>query len=346
MAVEYTPGRTNFGLLPEPERSTGAIIASATVNGSILAAVLIIGMTMKHVIAVHHYEMTELITPTVPPPEPKVKVTPPPKLPPPPEPPKVKMDAPKIDMPKPKPEPKPIQVEAKLADPVIKPAKPAIVLAPQPKAALTAAMPAQTPQIKPSTAPVHLGDTFGATPNPNATRPATIAAIGNPYGGQQGPAVAPHGVVGSTGIGNGTNSGSNAGTVGKVASAGIPGATGTASNGTYGRVASAGMPAVTTVAVVQRVSMQPAFTNLELISKPPVRYTAEAREMKVQGDVVLRVTFQANGQISIQGVLRGLGHGLDEEAQRVAQQIRFRPATRDGRPVDMTTNITISFQLA
>ena len=168
MAVEYTPGRTNFGLLPEPERSTGAIIASATVNGSILAAVLIIGMTMKHVIAVHHYEMTELIAPTVPPPEPKVKVTPPPKLPPPPEPPKVKLDAPKIDMPKPKPEPKPIQVEAKLAEPVIKPAKPAIVLAPQPKAALTAAMPAQTPQIKPSTAPVHLGDTFGATPNPNA----------------------------------------------------------------------------------------------------------------------------------------------------------------------------------
>jgi TonB family protein len=40
------------------------------------------------------------------------------------------------------------------------------------------------------------------------------------------------------------------------------------------------------------------------------------------------------------------GHGLDEEAQRVAQQIRFRPATRGGRPVDMTTNITITFQLA
>jgi len=44
--------------------------------------------------------------------------------------------------------------------------------------------------------------------------------------------------------------------------------------------------------------------------------------------------------------VHGLGHGLDQEAQRVAQQIRFRPATRDGRPVDMTTNITITFQLA
>ena len=348
MAAEYTPGRSNFGLLPEPERSKGALIASLSINGSILALVLIIGMTVKHVVAVHHYEVTELIAPTLPPPQPKVKVTvpPAPKLPPPPELPKVKLEAPKIELSKPKPEPKPMMMEAKLPVPEIKVAKPAIVLAPQPKAALTAAMPAQAPQIKPSTAPVHLGETFGATPNPNATRPATIAAIGNPYGGMQGPAVAPHGVVGSTGIGNGTKSGSNAGTMGKVASAGIPGATGTAANGSYGRVGSAGIPVATTVAVMQKVSMLPASTNLELISKPPVNYTTEARQMKVQGDVILRVTFLASGQVSVQGVLRGLGHGLDEEAQRVARQIRFRPATRDGRPVDMTTNITISFQLA
>jgi len=342
----YTPGRTNFGLLPEPERSKGAFIASFVVNGSMLAAVLILGMTMKHVIAVHHYEVTELIAPTTPPPPPKVKVPPPPKLPPPPEPPKVKLDAPKIEMPKPKvPEPKPIQVEAKLEAPVIKEAKPAIVLAPQPKAALTAAMPAQTPQVKPSTAPVHLGETFGVTPNPNATRPATIAAIGNPYGGQQGPAVAPHGVVGSTGIGDGLKSGSNAGAAGKVASAGIPGAAGNTA-GSYGKVGAAGIPGVQNVAMVQRVSAEPQATNIELISKPPVQYTSEARQLKVQGDVVLRVTFLANGQVNVQGVLRGLGHGLDEEAQRVAQRIRFRPATRDGHPVDMTTNITITFQLA
>jgi TonB family protein len=350
MAIEltgegvYTPGRTNFGLLPEPERSTGAFIVSAVVNGSIMAAVFILGMMVKHVIVEHHYEQTLLIAPTTPPPPPKIKVAPAPKLPPPPEPPKIKLEAPKIDVPKPKPEPKPIQMEAKLEAPIVKAAKPAIVLAPQPKAALTAAMPAQSPEVKPSTAPVHLGETFGVTPNPNATRPATIAAIGNPYGGQQGPAVAPHGVVGSTGIGDGLKSGSNAGVAGKVASAGIPGASGT--NTSYGKVASAGIPATQTVAVVPKVTVQPASTNIELISKPPVRYTAEARQLKVQGDVILRVTFLANGQVSVQSVLRGLGHGLDEEAQRVAQQIRFRPATRDGHAVDTTTNITITFQLA
>src|SRR5512146_672619 len=212
MELDYTPGRTNFGLLPEPERSTSSFVTSTVINGMALALMLYIGATAKQVLEQHHYEVTELIVPTTPPPQPKFKQPPPPKIPPPPETPKIQLEAPKIAMPRPKPpEPKPIQMEAKLAMPAMKPAQPAIVLAPQPKAALTAAMPAQNTQVKASTAPVHLGETFGVTPNPNASRPATVAAIGNPYGGMQGPAVAPHGVVGSTGIGNGLKSGSNAG---------------------------------------------------------------------------------------------------------------------------------------
>ena len=345
MSTTYSPGRTNFGLLPEPEGRSASFVTSAIINGTILATVLVISMTAKRVLQEHKYEMTELIVPSTPPPPVKVKSPVLPKMPPPPTPPKITLDQPKIEMPKPKPEPKPVQMEAKLAMPEMKPVKPAIILAPQPKAALAAAMPAQTPQVHPSTAPVHLGQTFGVTPNPNATKPATIAAIGNPYGGSQGPAVAPHGVVGSAGIGNGLKAGSNAGYVGKVASAGIPGAA-TSNTGNYGKVASAGIPTQTAAAAPIKAVVQPASTNLEVLSKPPVQYTSEARELHVQGDVVLRVTFMASGQVVVQGIVHGLGHGLDEEARRVASQIRFRPATRDGRPVDMTTNITITFQLA
>ena len=87
-------------------------------------------------------------------------------------------------------------------------------------------------------------------------------------------------------------------------------------------------------------------TEVEVLSKPAVRYTSEARELHVQGDVVLSVTFLASGQVVVHSVIRGLGHGLDEEARRVAEQIRFRPATTNGRPVDFTTKITITFQLA
>jgi TonB family protein len=345
MSMKYSPGRTNFGLLPEPEGRSLSFVISSSLNTAILITLLLAGMMAKHVIQ-QHYEMTELIIPSTPPPPEHIKQPPPPQVPPPPEPPKVELQPRQIEMPKPKPEPKPVQMEAKVNMPAMQ-AKPQIVLAPQPHAALTAAMPAQNNNNKPSTAPVHLGETFGVTPNPNATRPATVSAIGNPYGGMNGPAIAPHGVVGSTGIGNGTRSGSNYGTVGRVASAGIPGATGTSNSGSnYGHVGSAGIPSTTQVAAAPRQAVEPVATNLEVLSKPPVQYTAEARQLKVQGDVVLRVTFLASGQVVVQGVVHGLGHGLDEEARRVAQQIRFRPATRDGRAVDVTTTITITFQLA
>lgn len=342
------PIGSHFGLLPEPQRSPASFVTSATINVTILVLLLYVGMTAKKAIQEHKYEQTELIFPTTPPPPVKVKLPPPPKVE---EPklPEVKLEAPKINLPKPerKPEVKPIEMEAKVKVPVIKQAKPAIILAPQPKAALTAAAPAQVVQAHPSTTPVHLGETFGVTPNANAARPATVAAIGNPYGGMNGAAVAPRGVVGSAGIGNGTRSGSNAGTVGRVASAGIPGGTGTANVYGGGKVASAGIPAVQKAAVATpAMNAVPRSTNLEVLSKPPVQYTAEARQLRVQGDVVLRVTFTADGQVIVKGVVHSLGHGLDEEARRVAQQIRFRPATRDGRAVDLTTNITISFQLA
>ena len=261
-------------------------------------------------------------------------------------------EAPKIRMPKPEPKPdlKPIQMEAKLAMPVIKEAKPAVILSPQPKSALAAAaMPAQDNRQKPSTAPVHFGQTFGVTPNPNATRPATVAAIGNPYGGMRGPAVAPHGLVGSTGFGNGTKFGSNAGVVGKVASARVPRHHRHALQLERAGQGGLGRHSDCATSWWQRLSATTAGPPAHRpggLSKPQPQYTSEARQLKVQGDVILRVTFTANGQVVVQGVVQGLGHGLDEEARRVAQQMRFRPATRNGQAVDMTTNITITFQLA
>ncbi len=346
MPMTYSPGQTSFGLLPEPEGRPIAFVMSWGINIAIAATAVIVGMTANQVLQ-QHYEMTELVIPNNPPPPVKIKQPPPQELPPPPEPPKVELQPRQIEMPKPKPEPKPIQMEAKVNLPPVQPKPQTVVLAPQPKAALAAAMPAQNNQVKPSTAPVHLGQTFGVTPNPNATRPATVAAIGNPYGGMNGPAVAPHGIVGSTGIGNGTKFGSSAGFVGKVASAGIPGANGSGTTGNYGKVASASIPAMTAMAAAPKVVAEPVrSTEVEVLSKPLVRYTSEARQLHVQGDVVLSVTFLASGQVVVRGVLQGLGHGLDEEAKRVAEQIRFRPATSNGRPVDVTTKITITFQLA
>jgi TonB family protein len=342
MPVKDTQTQASFGLLPEPEGRSASFITSMVVNGILLALLLLIGVLVKPSIVEHRFEQATLILPDTAPPPVKLKLATP-KMP---EPPKVKLDAPKILLPKlePKPE-KPIVMEAKINLPAMKAAKPAVILAPQPKAALAAAMPAQDSRFKPSTAPVHFGQTFGVTPNPNATRPATIAAIGNPYGGMNGPSVAPHGVVGSTGFGNGLRSGSNFGIVGKVASAGIPGAA-HQTQASAGKVVSAGIPGITAAVSTPTFTAAPVVTALEVLSKPAVQYTTEARQLKVQGNVVLHVVFTAAGQVVVQNVVRGLGHGLDEEARRVAQQIRFRPATRNGQAIDTATNITITFQLA
>ena len=348
MAMTYSPGRTNFGLLPEPEGRSTSFIASSLVNLTILGVVLYIGMTAKHVLE-QHYEMTELFVPANTPPE-RVKQPPPaPKLQPIIEHPKLELEPRKIDPPKPKPEPKPIQMDAKLNQLQMKQMKQQIVLAPQPKAALAAAMTAENNVVKASTAPVHFGQAYGVMPNPNATRPATIAAIGDPYGGMQGTVGAPRGVVGSTGLGNGTKYGSNAGVTGKVGSAGIPGANGagTGAQGVSGKVASAGIPVMAAAAPAPRVAPeQVQATEVEVLSKPAPAYTSEAKQLRIQGDVVLSVTFLASGRVIVHSVVQGLGHGLDEEARRVAGQIRFRPATTNGRPVDFTTKITITFQLA
>ena len=350
MSMNRYADRTScLGLLPEPERSPESFFASMVINGTLLAFLIYVGATARHVVELRQYEQTILIIPSAeePPPPPKVKLPEPPKVDPP-KLPDMKLDAPKIKMPapEPKPDPKPILMESKVNAPIIKTIKPTIVEAPQPKAALASQpMPAQVPQTKVSTVAVHFGQTFGVTPNPNAKGPATIAAIGNPYGGMNGAAIAPHGVVGGTGIGNGIKPIPNSGNLGKVASAGIPGAS-NATPGTTGKVASAGIPGMFVAEPTARVTGIVASTNLEVISKPPVQYTAEAKQLKVQGDVVLRCTFTASGQVVIESVVHSLGHGLDEEARRVAQQIRFRPATRNGQAVDMTTNIIISFQLA
>jgi TonB family protein len=45
-------------------------------------------------------------------------------------------------------------------------------------------------------------------------------------------------------------------------------------------------------------------------------------------------------------VVSGLGHGLDEAAMQAARQIRFRPALRNGQPVDFHAHVRIEFRLA
>ena len=84
---------------------------------------------------------------------------------------------------------------------------------------------------------------------------------------------------------------------------------------------------------------------MKIISKPRVAYTETARTNKVEGTVIVRVTFLANGTIGEVTPVRGLADGLTQQAIDAAKLIKFEPATRNGKPVTTTRQVQYSFTL-
>lgn len=80
-------------------------------------------------------------------------------------------------------------------------------------------------------------------------------------------------------------------------------------------------------------------------SKP--EYTARARQAGIQGTVLLAVVVSADGTVGDVEVTRSLDqeYGLDEQAVKSAKQWRFRPGTKDGKPVAVRVALEFSFTL-
>jgi len=97
---------------------------------------------------------------------------------------------------------------------------------------------------------------------------------------------------------------------------------------------------------IAQVNNSAPTTPVEITYKPNPVYTDEARQLKLEGEVLLDVSFAANGSLHVNRVVRGLGHGLDEAAVAAANKIRFKPALRLGQPVDSTAVVHVTFQLA
>jgi TonB family protein len=81
------------------------------------------------------------------------------------------------------------------------------------------------------------------------------------------------------------------------------------------------------------------------LNVPQPRYTQEARDNRVQGSVIMLVLVGADGLVKQVKIVRGLPDGLDEEAVRVANNMRFKPAMKDGKPVPFWMPISIEFNL-
>ena len=182
------------------------------------------------------------------------------------------------------------------------------------------------------------GDPNGIPAKAGQTKAVNIAAAGSfdlpsgpGYGNGTGGAKGVPGVVVSTGFGNGT-----------AVPDTRPRPTGTVQASGF---ASADVPAPPTV------HSRPAETAAnvlpaEILSKPTPVYTQEARNLKIEGEVLLEVVLEASGKLRVVRVVRGLGHGLDDNAVKAAEQIHFKPAVKDGQPTDSTVVVHIIFQMA
>ena len=86
-------------------------------------------------------------------------------------------------------------------------------------------------------------------------------------------------------------------------------------------------------------------TKVHILSRPEPQYTEEARQAGVQGTVVLRAVFAADGTVQNILVVRSLPHGLTENSVRAARKTKFVPATKDGRPVSQFVQIEYNFNV-
>lgn len=222
------------------------------------------------------------------------------------------------------------------------------------------------PQLKLSAAAarpqlVHTGDFQGSSQTPTVNAPVEkvqTGGFGDPNGlpgtGKQG-AKLYAASLGSfdmpAGAGQGNGSGGGKGVKGTVASADFGNGIATAGNGHgTGAVSTGGFGSEQVVKQGTKIAVGPdpnaATTPVEITFKPNPVYTAEARYLKIEGEVLLEMSFGANGTLQVNRVVRGLGHGLDEAAIAAAGKIRFKPALRDGQPVDSTAIVHVVFQMA
>ena len=59
--------------------------------------------------------------------------------------------------------------------------------------------------------------------------------------------------------------------------------------------------------------------------KDNLKYPKQALENKVEGSVFIQYQINPEGKVSDTKVLKGLGHGCDEEALRLVKALEFKP---------------------
>lgn len=78
---------------------------------------------------------------------------------------------------------------------------------------------------------------------------------------------------------------------------------------------------------------------------PEAEFSDEARRAKYQGEVMISLIVDAQGNPQNPRVVRPLGMGLDEKALEAVRKYKFKPAMKQGKPVPVMITIAVNFRL-
>lgn len=144
----------------------------------------------------------------------------------------------------------------------------------------------------------------------------------------------------SAGIGNGQGTGAGPG-------AGLGQGPGSINNQGSGEAQQGGGLSSNNAGLGDGVEIFEATYTLQprILSKVKAAYTEEARQNGIRGAVILNVVFGADGHIYNIQIIRGLPQGLTETAIEAAKKIKFRPAIKNGTPVNVRMQVVYEFNL-
>jgi TonB family protein len=354
----------HLGVLDSGSQSKASTAVSVLLNAILLAVFIIVSAAAKKTLD-NNRRLTALTEPIV---QKKAEPVKPKPVPPPPKPPPPQIDLPKVEIQLPRrivpivkqpdmPKPPDVKME------VLKP----IIAAPAPAKVTPMAAPVKVDlsklQAANSNAPRASSVTLGNQTNPTLHGPSVSSVNlthGVPGPSGNGPTSTQVNLGGSpTGTGRGTGSVQSVGLGGSptgsprgtgsvqsvgLAHGGVPSGTGTARVASQVNLAAATpQSAPKSAPVASLVQPKPA----KVVAKPRPEYTAEARQLHIEGTVILRIRVMPNGAVADVNVVSGLGHGLDESARRAIQATKFEPATDGlGHPVEWDGIVNVVFQLA
>ena len=88
------------------------------------------------------------------------------------------------------------------------------------------------------------------------------------------------------------------------------------------------------------------FTPPEFLNRVRPDYPPQADLADITATVEAMAVFRSNGQVGNIEITRWAGFGLEESSERAIRQLKFKPATRDGRPINVRALIQYNFRRA